>query len=187
MLDLPRAERAATGTGISISERLARTCINLRGVGSDARFARAVAAVTDLELPLDPGASVSGLLASVLWLGPDEWLVVSETQAAAELVARLRQALSDLPSAVTDVGEGYIVYALSGPSSRDVLAKGCSVDLHPRAFTPGRCARSLLAKVPMMIHLRAADPTFELYVARSYREYAWTWLMSAAGDYLQPG
>jgi len=184
MLDLARTERPATGNGISVSERPARTCINLRGVGSDARFARAVAAVTDLQLPLDPGGSATGLLASVLWLGPDEWLVVSETQPASELAARLRQALSGIHSAVTDVGEGCIVYAVSGHNSRDVLAKGCSVDLHPRAFTPGRCARSLLAKMPVLLHLRDADPTFELYVARSYREYAWAWLVSAAGEYL---
>ena len=68
-----------------------------------------------------------------------------------------------------------------------MLAKGCPLDLHPRAFTPGSCAQSLLAKADVLIHLRADDPrhgpTFDLYVARSFAHYLWAWLEDAGREY----
>ena len=187
MLEAHPRVRQMSGRGIVVSVLPARTCINLRGDGLDARFARAVASVADVRPPLEPGASTAGLLASLLWLGPDEWLVVSETQAAGELYSRLQRALSGIDSAVTDVSDASFVYAVAGENSRGMLAKGCSVDLHPRVFAPGKCARTLLAKVGTLIHLRAADPVFELYFARSCGDYAWAWLEAAALEFLQPG
>ena len=179
-------DQAMTGDEIAIRRRPGRACINVRGDGSDPRFLRAVAGAADVSPPLAPCTSVSGLLASMLWLGPDEWLLVSETQAAAELAGSLGRALAGLHAAVTDVSDGFIVYALRGSNASVVLAKGCPIDLHPRRFAPARCARSLLAKVPVLIHLRADEPVFELYVARSYADYAWTWLLTAAREFSAP-
>ena len=69
--------------------------------------------------------------------------------------------------ALTDVSDGLVTFTLAGPSARDVLAKGCPLDLHPRAFTPGSCARSLLAKADVLLHLHAdeARRAFDLHVA----------------------
>jgi sarcosine oxidase subunit gamma len=68
-----------------------------------------------------------------------------------------------------------------------VLAKGCPLDLHPRAFPPGACAQSLLAKVAVLIHLqdddRARGPSFDVYVARSFAHYLWMWLEDAGREY----
>ena len=59
-----------------------------------------------------------------------------------------------------------------------------SLDLHPRAFAPGRCARASLAKTVVLIHQTDDQPTFDLYVDRSYAEYLWQWLEDAAGSML---
>jgi sarcosine oxidase subunit gamma len=171
------------GPDLLIEAQGARACLCIRGDGGDARFRRAVASVVALEPPAQPCQSVDGLLARLLWLGPDEWCVVSETQAAGPLVAALRSSFAGLHAAVTDVSDGCIVYAVSGAYARDVLAKGCALDLHPRAFAIGQCARTLLAKMPVVLHRRAGPYSFELYVARSYRNYAWAWIESAAREY----
>lgn len=169
--------------GIVLAEQPPRAGIDLRGDVRDAKFTRAVASVIDLEPPRAPNTSASGLFASILWLGPDEWLVVSETQSGEELLARLRQALQGLHAAVTEVGSGRIVYAVAGMHAREVLAKGCAIDLHPRAFGPGRCAQTLLAKAAVLLHQRAPEPAFDVYVGRSYADYLWAWLDEAAREY----
>jgi sarcosine oxidase subunit gamma len=68
-----------------------------------------------------------------------------------------------------------------------VLAKGCPLDLHPRAFATGNCAQSLLAKASVLIHLPNDDaqrgPTFDLYVARSFAHYLFAWLEDAGREY----
>ena len=120
------------GTGIALVEQPLRTAIDVRGDPRDTRFLRALQSVTDLPPPLEPGTSASGLLATLLWLGPDEWLVMSDAQAGEGLGASLAAALRGMPCAVTDVSDARIVYAVSGSNARELLARGCPLDLHDR-------------------------------------------------------
>lgn len=180
MVETPRR---IAGPGLLIVERPGLACVNLRGDARDAKFVRAVASVADLEPPQVPNTVASGLLASLIWLGPDEWLMTSETQHGDELARRLLQAFAGLRAAATEVGDGRIVYALSGVHARSVLARGCSIDLHPRVFRTGQCAQTLLAKAAVLIHQRAPEPLYDLHVARSFAGYAWEWLANAAREY----
>ena len=119
----------------------------------------------------------------MLWLGPNEWLVVVPAQRLERIERALREALDGQHAAVTDVSHGRTVLTLSGPDARAVLAKGCPLDFHPRAFPAGRCAQSRLAKCQVLIHLVTAEPEFEIYVARSFAEYAWSWLEDAGREF----
>ena len=163
-------------------ERDPIACVNVRGRSGDARFMRAVASVTDVPPPLEACTSVAGLFGSILWLGPDEWLVVSASQGGEEIAARLHQALRGIPAAATDVSDARIIYALSGARARDVLAKGCSIDFHPREFPSGRCVQTLLAKAAVLIHA-SSQHAFDIHVARSFADYAWAWLENAQAEY----
>ena len=109
-------------------------------------------------------------------------------QAEGALAGRLREALADVHCAVTAVGESRTRIRVSGPKARDLLAKGCPLDLHPEAFgEPGRCAQSHVAKALVVLHLIADDPaegaSFDIYVLRSFAEYLWCWLEDAAREY----
>jgi sarcosine oxidase subunit gamma len=53
--------------------------------------------------------------------------------------------------AALDVSAGPVIVERRGPSARDVLASSCPLDLHPRAFEPGACAQSLIAKAPVLL------------------------------------
>lgn len=180
---MPDVPRRLEANGLRIEERRLRACIALRGDARDARFVRAVESVTDLRPPAEPCTSASGLLASILWLGPDEWLVASDAQGGDALHASLVAALRGIAAAAVDVSDARIVYAVSGPNARHLLAKGCALDLHERVFAAGACAQTLLAKAPVLLRRSAAEAAFEVYVARSLRDYAWDWLRAAADEY----
>ena len=96
---------------------------------------------------------------------------------------RLRHALAQMHVAITDVSGGQTALHLRGRHVRDVLAKGCPIDLHPRAFRIGQCAQSHLGKAPVLIAQVEEQPYFELIVRRSFADYLWTWLESAAEEY----
>jgi len=177
-------DSAMRGKRTAIVEMGSRTSVVVRGDARDVRFVRAIADAVGLDLPIRPNTSAHHLLDAVLWLGPDEWLVVSETQPGQALASRMRHALQGLHAAVIDVSDARVVYAVTGAHARDVLAKGCALDLHPRAFCLGRCASSLLADVPVLIHQRSAEPCFELYVARSVADYVRAWLHAAVREHL---
>ena len=68
------------------------------------------------------------------------------------------------------------MFELAGPEARAVLAQGVSLDLHPRVFEPGRCAQTVLARVPILLHQIDPTPRFRLFVRASFAPYIAEWL-----------
>lgn len=155
--------------------------INLRGDRSDELFSGGIKSVTGLELPARQGDVAKANDVKALWLGPDEWLIVSETIASGDLATRFTKALSGVHASVVDVSAGRTIVALSGEDSRTILAKGCGLDLHPRAFPPGHCAQTHLARAVVILeHLdKVAVPMWHIYVANSFATYLADWLIDA--------
>jgi sarcosine oxidase subunit gamma len=142
-------------------------------------------AVPALALPTGPNTATTAGERRVLWLGPDEWLVVAPAGERGTLAGELRAALDGVPAAVVDVSGQRTVIELSGPSAREVLMKGCSIDLHPRAFGAGRCAQTALALAPVVLLPVRAD-AFWIFVRASFAEYLADWLIDAMREYRAP-
>ena len=127
---------ASAGDRARLAELTPPGQINLRGRPSDPRFVRTVGAVLGCVLPLNANTVTSAAEVTVLWLGPDEWLLVTNPGEETALIGRLREALGDIHAAVTDVTGNRTRLRLSGPGARETLMKGCSLDLHPRELPP---------------------------------------------------
>ncbi|HXV25796.1 MAG TPA: sarcosine oxidase subunit gamma family protein [Alphaproteobacteria bacterium] len=171
------------GVGITLSELPFRAMIGLRGDGEDATFLSAIKNAAKIDLPIEPNTTRRMGSVTALWLGPDEWLVTAPAGEEHLLVPVLRNSLGDRHAAVVDLTESRTVIALAGPKAREVLAKGCTLDLHPRAFTVGACAQTGLARAGVLLHLVDDTPTFEITILRSFADYLWTWLADAAREY----
>ena len=175
---------AASGPGVIIAERRPLTIVQVaahHGQGDAVRSA--VAAALGAAPAAEPNTATSRATTSLLWIGPQRWLVVEPEQAGRDLAQLLRKALGPAQAAVTDVGNGRTVWRLSGPNVRDLLAKGSGIDFHARAFPPGRCAQGLLGHAASLFHAVDAAPSFDLYVARSFGLTMWEWLTEAAAEF----
>jgi sarcosine oxidase subunit gamma len=98
-------------------------------------------------------------------------------------------ALPSFPDDVTvhiaDLSHGTASYSVTGLMARDLLAQGCPLDLHPRAFSASSCARSLLAQVPTTIeHDGAAG--FILHADISYADHLNRWFADALIEFERP-
>lgn len=145
--------------------------------------ARAVETALGTTLPGPLRAGMSGD-AEVLWMGPDEWLLVAPEGRQDTLGARLRAAIGDEFGTVTDVSAQRTTLALSGHLVRTVLAHGCALDLDPRVTPAGSCLTTLLAQAPVTLVVReeaAAD--VRLLVRSSFASYLATWLVDACTEY----
>ena len=80
---------------------------------------------------------------------------------------------------MVDVSANRTVIRLEGTAARELLAFGCAVDLHPRAFGPGRCVQTMLAKAQVIIEQMTANPAFSVYVRASFATYLADWLLDA--------
>ena len=146
----------------------------------DLRVDPSTAGLLPFGLPLEPNTSWQGDARTVLWLGPDEWMILGLARTGDDLVDDLRGALADRHHSVTDVSANRVAIELSGPGRTELLARGCSLDLHPRAWGPGRCAQTLLGKAQVLL-FEASDTTTVL-VRTSFADYLVDWLTAAAGQ-----
>ena len=179
-LRIPGISESAAGV-VDLAVDGGRQYVNMRGDAADVGFLQAVQAVLGQEIPLEANTmSRSGHC--VFWLGPDEWLIVSEHDSA-QLIAELRAATADLFATFTDISDGLVSLRLEGKHAHDVLAKGCTLDLHGSRFVAGDCAQTSLAKASILIGLPAAGAGFVIIVRRTFVEYIALWLQHAAAEY----
>lgn len=143
----------------------------------------AVAEVIGGPLPAIPGTSTRGRECSALWLGPDEWLLVGAPDTEAQLTSRLDSALAGRFATLVDVSANRTAIEVAGPSARTVLEKGCSIDLHPRAFGPGRCAQTMLARAQVVLEQGTEEPAYRLFVRASFSAYLAAWLIDATMEF----
>lgn len=155
--------------------------VNLRGDSSDAGFRDAVEGLLGQDLPAEANTFTEGRH-RVYWLGPDEWLIRCAHEDATALCSSLEQAVDGRHVAINDVSGGNVSILLTGEKARFLLARGCTLDLHPRVFPAGRCAQSGLAKAPVLLGLLDAEPVFEIVVRRSFSDYLLRWLRHAGRD-----
>ncbi|MGV8938122.1 MAG: sarcosine oxidase subunit gamma [Allorhizobium sp.] len=100
------------------------------------------------------------------FVGPGEWLLVSES-IAPESLARDLAALGSHRASFVDQSDGRVVLRVSGPHVRKILAKCSGLDLHPDAFALGWSAATLCCHVPANL-ARIGEDDFEIAVMRSY-------------------
>jgi sarcosine oxidase, subunit gamma len=136
------------------------------------------------RLPLEANTVHGDADAAVLWLGPDEWLIIGPPDGEATLMTQLDLWLGNARSRVTivDVSANRTTLELRGPRARELLEFGCPIDLHPGAFGPGRCAQTLLARANVLVWFVAdqPDPVYRLFVRPSFAAYVAAWLSDAA-------
>jgi sarcosine oxidase subunit gamma len=132
-----------------------------------------------IPLPLMANRVAAAAALRVLWLGPDEWLLVADGDAP-ELLPRLERAVAGRRAAVDDLSSSRVIIDVRGSGARDLFAAGCGLDLHPRVFGPDRCAQTLLARVPVILDQLDASPHYRVLVRRSLACWLVDWMIDAA-------
>lgn len=167
---------------VALRELPFHTMFDLRLDAADANARDAAVKALGFELPLEPNTSAAKAPRRALWLGPDQWLIVAPEHDMPPLEA----ALGAHAASVVDVSDLRAVFQLAGPMSRDVLRKGCAVDLHPRVFATGAVAVTALARVRAILWQLDQAPAYEVYVERSVAGYMRDWLCDAMREYVAP-
>jgi heterotetrameric sarcosine oxidase gamma subunit len=115
-------------------------------------------------------------------VAPGVFFVTGPPRAPGAFAADLDREMTGIAS-VVDLSSGLVAVRVGGPESRRMLAKGCRIDLHPRAFSFGEVARTVIAHVPTTLIQVDDAPHFDLFVpatlARSLVEH----LLRAAAEF----
>ena len=167
------AAASAQSDGLALAEHRGARLNHLEGAREGAPLA---ALLASLEIPALPALGRSGGTseARMLAIGPDVFLLVAQSPPAADLAQAF--------TAAVDLSDGWTRLVVTGAYAPDLLAAGCALDLHPRAFPPGACAVTGLAGMRTVVW-RSADDRFDLMVGRSYARSMWDWLIESAAEF----
>lgn len=111
---------------------------------------------------------------------PGRWLLLSACAAPGVTGAAWEKDFTGLASAV-DLSSGLAALWLDGPLSREALARGCRLDLHPSVFPPGHAAATIMAQVAVI--LVALSSGVLLLTPSTTARYFHEWLAHAAAPF----
>jgi sarcosine oxidase subunit gamma len=92
-------------------------------------------------LPLTPNTAWEEGPRAVLWLGPDEWLVLGPPHAGARIVAELEASLEGEHRSVVDVSANRVAIELGGPGRCEPRPPACSFGPRSRATSSIDCSQ----------------------------------------------
>jgi sarcosine oxidase, subunit gamma len=165
--------------GIELREMRDRGMIDVRGSAADKKFMAAMKKVLGLDLPKAPRTTAAWGDVKALWLSVDQWLILCAKSKVDALMTALREELGSTHSLVVDVSDMRAVLRLEGEGVREVLLKGSSLDLLSAGYKSGTVRRMRFAEIAALLHV-VEDNVFDVYVFRSYADYAWDFLLATA-------
>jgi sarcosine oxidase subunit gamma len=153
--------------------------ISLRGNSQDAAFVNAVNSALDFTLPIQACSMIYTAWGSILWLSPDEWLIICKRDQRASLQQSLETALTDIHSQVVDNSGGFTTVLLKGKKASNVLHHCTVYDLN--LLQAGKVVGTTFGKTSLYIHQH--EDGFSLVFRRSFADYIWRYLERSALPY----
>ena len=179
------AEAEAINGSIAVSIINDRGMIDLRGDIKDKKFSTSIQKVLGITLPDAPRQSTSKETNTLLWLSPDQWLLLCPRTDVEKIIIKLQTALNEVHSLVVDVSDARTIFRLEGTGAKEVVTKGAPIDLSAQDCKAGYVRRLRFAEMAALIHIVSTDAsndseTIDLFVFRSYAQYAWDWLAATS-------
>ena len=174
-----------SANNFSMKEKTPVAKINIRGNIETKEFPSKIGKILGIILPKESCSTSKNENITSLWLGPNEWLIVSNDETSKENnVYEIEQILFDGISktnlgAVTNVTDQFTIFSLSGSNIFEVLSKGCPFDFESNNFGNNKVVQTILNHVDVTIH-RKSESIIDLYVRRSFASHLWDWLKDAA-------
>ncbi|MGP6176233.1 sarcosine oxidase subunit gamma [Microbacterium sp. A196] len=172
---------------VEVREEPFLTMIGVRVTPRSAAAER-IAAVA-ASLPEHSGETSEAGSVSVLWLGPQEFLVVASPEhhreAGGTLELDLLAALGADPGQIVDLSANRTTFELIGRHAVSVLRKGCGLDLHPRFFAVGAAVPTEVGGVAVILW-RTAEMTYRIMPRASFSEFTVEWLLDAMREFGSP-
>lgn len=171
----------SNSTGIVLHEATFLGHLNLRGNSQDVEFLTGVQDVLGVTLPITPCSSANSDIAQIMWLAPDEWLIVVASGSEYDVEQKLRSNLK-VHFAVSDISGAQTIIELSGSNVIELMKKSTGYDLHLDNFPVGKVIGTTFAKAGAHI-LRVSEDKFQMVIRRSFSDYIWLWIQQSSQEY----
>jgi len=153
--------------------------------GKTKNFITAIGKNLNMILPTEANTSTSGEALTALWLGPDEWMLVSnkaisEDANTYKVEDNLINNISKVNlGAVTDVSDQFVMINIKGNKVFDLFATGSPFNFKEFKDKKGSVVQTILSHIDVIIHLTELNEV-NLLVRRSFSEHLYSWINDSA-------
>ena len=167
--------------GIKIQEMPYVKKINLRFDPNNNDYMSSCGKILGTILPTRPNTYAQNERVKVIWLGPNEWLIVNDEDN--DLFIKLKNETGDLEASVTDVSENRTIIRISSEKIITLLSKFLVLDLEKNLPTGPSCAQTFFVKVPILLVRNNNEnliPEIDIFTNRSHANYIYNLLVDGA-------
>jgi len=157
--------------GIKIQELPFVNKINLRINPNNNEYMSSCGKILEAILPIKPNTYARNENVKIIWLSPDEWLVINNKDG---LFKKLKDEIGNLEASVTNISENRTIIRISGEKIYTLLSKFLVLDLEKNLSDQSSCAQTLFVKVPILLvrnHKDAQIPEIDIFANRSHANY----------------
>ena len=184
MSNIQTAMNGARATGyVDVSEAPATGMITLRGDLADAGVQKAVKSVMGAGVPARLAVTDADA-GQILWMSPDELMIVCAYDQADHVVSDLIAALGDTHSMVVNVSDARAVFDLNGSATFEIIAKLAPIDM--KSMQAGTVRRTRFAQIPAAFWMTSNDSA-RIICFRSVAEYMFNQLRNSAHEGFEVG
>ena len=165
--------------GVKFTEIAFAQKINIRGDSNNKEFMSLYGKILQAVLPIIPNTYTKIEKIKILWLGPNEWLIVDESQYNTDLISKLEN-INNEESNITDVSENRTIIRIQGKKLFTLLSKFLVLDLDKILINNSSVAQTLFVKVPIILvrnDNNKEDIEIDLYTNRSHANYVYNLLI----------
>ena len=170
--------------GIEFEELPHVSKINIRGQSDNKDFMASAEKIFGTLLPTEPNINHAAVNVKVIWLGPNEWLIVINSENKfKEVFSKLQSTLNPQNTAVTDLTENRTIIKVSGHNLYTLLAKFMIIDLDSVLQKETAVAQTLFIKVPVLLvrnHKDSEKPSIDIHTNRSHAQYIYEILLDGS-------
>lgn len=123
-----------------------------------------------------PGQATAKSDYTAIPLSPGEWMLVSSKPDSKGFAQAIGNKLKN-NGYVSEQSDARVIFSLSGPKARDLMIKGCRLDLHPSVTGKGWCAQTQMAQVGVVVHQTSDEPGYDLLVYSGFAQHFAEWLL----------
>ena len=169
--------RTEGAPGVVLAECRPRSMVQVNGAPEPGVLAAALGA-SDADVA--PNRAFDAGVVRYAWNGPGRWLAESAEHDPGELIGHVENALGAHGASTTDLGHARTVVRVSGPSSTDLLAKLCPIDVE--SMDTGDSVVTMAGPLNVQV-VKSGDGEFRLYVFRSFGLAMWEMLRDEAAEF----
>ena len=176
-------------SGITFMELAFVKKINIRGNPSDKNFMSSNGKILETVLPIKPNTYTNNGKIKILWLGPNEWLIVDENpNENNELISKLENINNREESSITDISDYRTVIRIAGKKHFTLLSKFLVLDLDQNLPNESSVAQTLFVKVPIILVRNYSNeidqiPEIDIFTNRSHSNYIYKLLIDGTKNH----